>query len=60
MSNIKGFIISWKGRVFFERHLLADGMWSKNVQQVKKKPKRRPKKGPMAKLLRQHRKSLNR
>jgi len=23
MFDIKGFIISWKGRVFFETHLLA-------------------------------------
>lgn len=60
MSGINGFIISSKGHVFFETHLLADGTWSKNKAHVQKKPKRRPKKGPMAKLIRQHQKSLNR
>ena len=60
MSTVNGFIISSKGHVFFFIYLLADGTWSKNKARVKKKPNKRPKKGRMANLLRQHRKSLNR
>jgi hypothetical protein len=57
-TTINRYIISWKGKVFFDMKRNADDTWTT----VKTNPcvkRRRPKKGPMAKLLRQHQKSMS-
>jgi len=58
-QELKGLKVYWGKTLCLDMKRNSDGTWTTLIDRpVPKKKPRRPKKGPFAKLMRQHKKSL--